>query len=67
MPKLKQLLAPRCFVAHGADRVPSLEGRPLASFRARSIAFAVDLLIFNLLLAAGSILWAIVGPDHAPC
>lgn len=51
------LLAPRRFVAHGAVRVQSLEGRALASFRARAIAFAVDLLILNLLMAAGSLLW----------
>jgi len=62
--KPKLLLAPRRFVAHGAVRVQSLEGRALASFRARAIAFAVDLLILNLLMAAGSLLWfqAVSGP-----
>jgi uncharacterized RDD family membrane protein YckC len=57
MLKPNQLLAPRRFVAHGAVRVQSLEGRALASFRARAIAFAVDLLVLNLLMAAGSMLW----------
>jgi len=57
MLKLKQWLAPRRFVAHGAVRVQSLEGRTLASFGARAIAFAVDLVVLNLLMAAGSLLW----------
>lgn len=57
MLKPNQLLAPRRFVAHGTVRVQSLEGRSLASFRARAIAFVVDLLVLNLLMVAGSVLW----------
>jgi uncharacterized RDD family membrane protein YckC len=57
MLKPTQLLAPRRFVAHGALRVQSLEGRALASFRARAIAFVVDVLVLNLLMAGGSLLW----------
>ncbi|HET7865051.1 MAG TPA: RDD family protein [Burkholderiaceae bacterium] len=58
MLKPNQLLAPRRFVAHGAVRVQSLEGQALASFRSRAIAFVVDLLVLNLLMAAGSVLWS---------
>ncbi len=66
MLKPNQLLAPRRFVAHGAVRVQSLEGRALASFRARAIAFAVDLLVLNLLTAAGSVLWFHVLANPVP-
>ncbi len=36
---------PASFDAHEADRIRALEGAPLASFRARALAFVVDLLV----------------------
>ncbi|MEO8746549.1 MAG: RDD family protein [Rhodanobacter sp.] len=59
MPALKQLLVPKRFKAHSAPRQLSLEGCRLAPFQRRAIAIAVDLIIFNLALIAGSILWGI--------
>jgi uncharacterized RDD family membrane protein YckC len=66
MRKFKHLLAPKHFVAHGAPRVQSLEGRPLASFHARALAFAADLILFNLIMAAGSALWTVAVSNPGP-
>lgn len=66
MLKPNQLLAPRRFVAHGAVRVQSLEGRPLASFHARALAFAADLLVLNLVMAVGSLVWFGVAANPQP-
>jgi uncharacterized RDD family membrane protein YckC len=66
MLKLRQLFAPRSFVAHGAPRLQSLEGSPLASFQSRAIAFTIDLVIFNFIMAAASILWSLAHSDPAP-
>lgn len=65
MPTLKQLLVPKSFKAHSAPRQLSLEGCRLASFQRRAIAIAVDLIIFNLALAVGSILWGIATSNLA--
>jgi uncharacterized RDD family membrane protein YckC len=66
MPNLTRLLVARQFVAHGAPRLQSLEGLPLASFPARAIAFAADLLLFNVIMAAGSVLWTVAISNPGP-
>lgn len=59
MATLKQVFAAKRFKAHSAPRQLSLEGCRLASFQRRAIAFAVDLVIFNLVAAAGTVPWRI--------
>lgn len=59
MATLKQLFVSKSFRAHSAPRQLSLEGCRLASFQRRAIAFAIDLIIFNLVTIAGTVLWRI--------
>jgi len=51
------------FSAHEAHRLHTLDGLPLASFGSRAIAFALDLVVFNLAVAAVSIAWTSIRPS----
>ena len=46
------------YVGHGIDRLPSLEGLPLAPFHLRAAAMAIDLVVLNIITLLGSLLWA---------
>jgi len=49
----------RTFTAHEADRINALDGTPLASFRRRAIAFAVDLVLVLAIFVAVSVPFAL--------
>lgn len=55
----------RTFSAHDTHRLRSLDGVPLASFRSRALAFALDLVLFNVVAAAGSFAWTTMHPPAA--
>lgn len=52
----------RTFSAHDTHRLQSLVGLPLASFRVRALAFALDLVLFNVVVAAASFAWTSLHP-----
>jgi hypothetical protein len=56
------ILETKDFAAHGHDRVHMLDGKPLASFATRAIAFAVDFAIVDIVLSLG----ASLGVSHLP-
>jgi uncharacterized RDD family membrane protein YckC len=66
MTTLNRLLVPNSFKAHGVPRQVSLEGFRLASFQHRAMAMAADLVIFNIVTIAGSLLWRITISHLAP-
>jgi uncharacterized RDD family membrane protein YckC len=49
----------RTFTAHEADRINALDGTPLASFRRRAVAFAVDFVLVLVIYLAASVPFAL--------
>jgi uncharacterized RDD family membrane protein YckC len=49
--------------AHETHRLHALDGSPLASFWSRAFAFAVDLLLFNIVVLGVSAAWTTLWPQ----